>query len=295
LQNFNPQSLLAELPANYAEKVMSIASVGYVFGGTQTELERLLAQAADLAPESTWLLDEIGIGSGWRVADIGCGPIGVLDLLSRRVGPTGAVVGIEREGRFADMAEAEIEKRGLANVSVVRGDAINAALGEGSYDLVHERLVLINMPDTSRHALVAKMVALTRPGGTVAVESWDRASLACYPEHPSWRIMDDAYREAIRATNGDGTSGRTLPWLLRSAGVAGVRTKVHVRAAELGDPRRMHRLSVFKVARAAILASERLSATEFDAHWKAVADHLADPATLLIDQLLVQAWGRTPH
>jgi hypothetical protein len=34
---------------------------------------------------------------------------------------------------------------------------------------------------------------------------------------------------------------------------------------------------------------------EFNAHWKAVADHLADPATLLIDQLFVQAWGRTPY
>src|SRR4051812_15529940 len=106
---------------------MNPISVDYVFGDTQTELERLLAQAADLKPESTWLLDEVGIQRGWRAADIGCGPIGVLDLLSDRVGPTGTVVGIERETRFADMAQAQIIERGLPNVSIVRGDVMSAA------------------------------------------------------------------------------------------------------------------------------------------------------------------------
>jgi precorrin-6B methylase 2 len=271
---------------------MNPTSVDYVFGGTETELERLLAQAADLKPESTWLLDEIGIEPGWTAADIGCGPIGIIDLLSERVGPDGTVVGIERERRFADMAQAQITKRGLPNVSIVRGDAMGA-VDIGRFDLVHERLVLINMPEANRHALVDQMVALARPGGTLAVESWDRASLACHPEHHSWHVLNEAYVKAIRPTNGDGTSGRTLPWLLRSAGVTGVRTKVHVRAVDVGDTRRLHRLKTFRAAKAPILTSERLSEQEFEAHWKAASDHLADPTTLLIDQLFVQAWGRT--
>lgn len=271
---------------------MNPASVDYVFGGTQTELERLLAQATDLKPESTWLLDEIGIERGSSAADIGCGPIGVLDLLSDRVGPTGLVVGIEREARFADMAQAQITKRGLPNVSIFRGDVMGAA-DIGRFDLVHERLVLINMPDANQHSLVAQMVALARPGGVLAVESWDQASLACHPEHPSWEALNKAYRNAIRPTNGDGTTGRTLPWLLRRAGVTGVRTKVHVRAVEVGDTRRLHRLKTFRAAKASILASEPMSELEFEAHWRAASDHIADPATLLIDQLFVQAWGRT--
>ena len=122
-----------------------------------------------------------------------------------------------------------------------------AELDEGSFDLVHERLVLINVPESDRRSIVAAMLRLARPGGILAVESWDRASHVCHPEHPAWRILDDAYREAVRATNGDGTSGRTLPWLLRSAGVAEVRTKVHVRAVEVGDRRRPHRLGILEV------------------------------------------------
>lgn len=266
----------------------------YVFGGNQNELERLLRQAEDLKPESSWLLDQLAIAPGTKVADIGCGPIGVLDLLSDRVGPAGSVVGIEREPRFAAMARAEIARRGLKNVAIVEGDALNAALEPGTFDLVHERLVLINMLPTDQRALLASMVRLVRPGGLIAVESWDRASYLVHPECPSWDVLNDAYREAVRATNGDGTTGRTLPWLLRSSGVTDVRHKVHVRSVDVGDRRRTHRLGILEVAKPRILAAGRLSGAEFDRHFAALAEHLADPDTLLIDQLFVQAWGRRP-
>jgi SAM-dependent methyltransferase len=274
---------------------MATRAADYVFGGGQDELERLLGQAEDLKPESSWLLDRIGVGRGWRVADVGCGPIGVLDLLSERVGPAGEVVGIEREPRFAAMARAEVRRRGLRNVSIAEGDLFAAGLDEGAFDLVHERLVLINVPEGDRPSVVAAMLRLARPGGTLALESWDRASYLCHPEHPAWRILDEAYRAATRDTIGDGTSGRALPWLLRSAGVAEVRAKVHVRAVEVSERRRTHRLGILDVAKARILAAGRLGEAEFDAHRAALAEHLADPGTLLIDQLFVQAWGARPR
>lgn len=273
---------------------MDRQSATYVFGGNQNELDRLLGQADDLKPESTWLLDHVCVAKGWRAADIGCGPIGVLDLLSERVGPTGTVIGVEREPRFAAMARAEVAKRGLQNVSIVEGDTLSTELKKGSFDIVHERLVLINVPVANQHAIVATMVALVRPGGIIATESWDRASYACHPEHPSWGILNDAYREAVRPTNGDGTTGRTLPWLLRTAGLRDIRTKVHVRAVEIEDPRRTHRLGILDVTKDKILATGRLRETQFNEHRAALAAHLADPDTFVIDALFVQAWGRRP-
>lgn len=274
---------------------MAIRSADYVFGGEQNELDRLLGQADDLKPESSWLLDQIGVAPGWSAADIGCGPIGILDMLSARVGSSGTVVGIERERRFAAMARDEVLKRGLRNVSIVEGDMLDVALQPGSFDLVHERLVLINVPQSNQRTLIDSMLRLARPGGIIALESWDRASYACYPEHPAWHLLNDAYRDAVRATNGDGTSGRTLPWLLRSAGVADVRVKVHVRAVEPGDRRRTHRLGILDVTKSKILAMGRMTEAEFDLHRDALANHLADPATLVIDQLFVQAWGVKPE
>ena len=68
----------------------------YVLGGTLTKQQRLVAQAAEFEVQSRWVLDQIDIRSGTCAVDIGCGPIGIPDLLSERVGKTGSVVGLER-------------------------------------------------------------------------------------------------------------------------------------------------------------------------------------------------------
>src|SRR5580704_16555918 len=125
---------------------MSSFSVPYVLGGTLTEQQRLIAQAHGLEDHARWMLDRINIRPGSRAVDVGCGPIGIVQLLSERVGPDGTVVGVEREPRFAEMARKELRNRGLRNVEVVETDALNTCLEKGSYDLVHERLILMNVP-----------------------------------------------------------------------------------------------------------------------------------------------------
>jgi SAM-dependent methyltransferase len=269
-------------------------SGNYVFGGGQTELQRLLIQAAGLEHEANWLLDNVPVTSGWCAVDIGCGPIGVLDLLSQRVGPRGRVLGVEPEPRFADMAAREIERRELRNVRVVRGDAHSPGLEHGSFDFVHERLVLMNMPDTERRRFVSQMLMLVKPGGIIALQDYDRVSCVCYPEHPSWGILLGAYDEAFRAGGGDGSTGRTLPWLLRSAGAQNVQAKVHARFVDLDHSRRTHHLGLLEVMHEKIVSFGRLKESELAEHKKALRQHLANPDTVVIDHLLVQAWGGKP-
>ena len=45
-----------------------------------------------MAPDTLVMLDRIGVKSGWACLDIGCGPRGITDLLSERVGANGRVV-----------------------------------------------------------------------------------------------------------------------------------------------------------------------------------------------------------
>jgi ubiquinone/menaquinone biosynthesis C-methylase UbiE len=182
-------------------------SVPYALGGTLTERQRLVTQARGLEAYAEWIFDQIGLNPGDRTVDVGCGPIGVVNLLSVRVGSEGAVVGIEREQRFAEMAQAEVNKRGLRNTQIINADAINTGLEKGSYDVVHERLVLINVPAATQQAMLAEMFALLRPGGTIVLQEYDASSYVCYPEHPSWDVLLGLYTRPFAPPAATSTSG----------------------------------------------------------------------------------------
>ena len=66
---------------------MDESSAAYVLGGSENEFARLRAQAEEHEATARWLLDAIGVRRGWRVLDVGCGPIGILRLLADAVGP----------------------------------------------------------------------------------------------------------------------------------------------------------------------------------------------------------------
>jgi trans-aconitate methyltransferase len=71
----------------------------YLLGHSRVEQSRLRRQAEELRQESNSLFDRVGLCSSGRAIDIGCGPQGVLDFLSERVGCRGLVVGIERDDK----------------------------------------------------------------------------------------------------------------------------------------------------------------------------------------------------
>ena len=75
------------------------SSCQYDLGGTDAEHRRLIWQAERLAPLTERLFREAGIGPGQRVVDPGSGVCDVVMLVSRLVGPSGEVVGIERDPR----------------------------------------------------------------------------------------------------------------------------------------------------------------------------------------------------
>jgi SAM-dependent methyltransferase len=266
------------------------SSPSYPLGGTSTERDRLLNQAAQYEPAANWLLDQIGVQPGWSTVDIGCGPIGILNLLSQRVGPHGKVVGLERESRFVEMARAEITRRGLENVTMVQADGLDTGLEKGSFDFVHERLILINV--SAREALLKEMLSLLRPRGTVALEDVDNVSWLCQPAHPSWDILLNAFHAVFHAGGGDGFVGRRLPVLLHAAGVRNIQTKVTVETPPPGDYRRTHLLSLIDSVRDKVIANGVLDEAQLKEHREALAHHLKDPATTVIDKLLVQCWGQ---
>lgn len=92
-------------------------------GTGDAERRRLIAQCEIHRPEAEQLMDRIGVGPGWQALDLGCGPLGVLDILAARVGAAGRVVGVD-------------------GAELVAADAAGTGLPTGSFDLVHERRAL---------------------------------------------------------------------------------------------------------------------------------------------------------
>ncbi|HUZ34757.1 MAG TPA: methyltransferase domain-containing protein [Streptosporangiaceae bacterium] len=267
-------------------------SAEYVLGGSDAERARLRAQADEHEASARSLLKAVGIRQGSRVLDVGCGPIGILALLADAVGPTGEVVGLERERRFVEMARAEVARLGLENVTVVEGDALSSGLDRGSFDFVHERLVMVNVPE--RRELLAEMVSLAAPGGGIALEDIDNVSWICEPAHESWTALLGAFHDVFRAGGGDPFVGRRLPALLREAGLADMQVRVQAALPEPGQYRRTHLLALIDSVRDKVVASGVMDEAELAHHRAALSDHLAAPTTLVIDKLLVQCWGHKP-
>ena len=100
----------------------SNVSFDYVLGYKDAEHERLIRQAALIAPNTERLFRQAGIGPGQRVLDVGSGVGDVSMLLARIVGPSGEVVGIERDASSIGRAEALAAAAGLLNVSFMPTD-----------------------------------------------------------------------------------------------------------------------------------------------------------------------------
>jgi len=132
----------------------------YVLGYSPAEQRRLQQQAGELADESAWLFDQIGISEGCHVVEIGCGPQGCLELLSGRVGAKGSVIGVELSGDAVELALQFLSNRGIKNVEVRQGNGSDTRRPREYFDLATSRLVLVNIPEPEK--IVTEMAALVR-------------------------------------------------------------------------------------------------------------------------------------
>ncbi len=152
--------------------------------GDDVELERIRLQARVWEPATETWLDDVKIQPGWRCIDLGCGAMGILGPLARRVGASGRVVGLDRDSRQLAGARAYLADNRLDNVEIVEGDAQHTGLPDASFDLVHVRFVFA--PVGRDDALLAEMLRIAKPGGVLATQEPNSASWCCFPSNPAW-------------------------------------------------------------------------------------------------------------
>jgi len=146
-------------------------SSDYALGYTNAEHDRLIRQSTLIAPFTEQLFREAGIGTGQRVLDLGSGLGDVSMAVARLVGPSGKVVGIERDANSISRARERVVAVGFCNVSFTQADVTDLADDE-PFDAVVGRFILMFLPDPL--SVLRSVVRLLRPGGVLAFQepSW---------------------------------------------------------------------------------------------------------------------------
>jgi 2-polyprenyl-3-methyl-5-hydroxy-6-metoxy-1,4-benzoquinol methylase len=266
------------------------------------------ASLADLFNPSTFRhIDALGIQPGWRCWEVGAGGPTVPAWLARRVAPGGHVLAtdidvaaLQEAIDVAALPEATgvaalPEATGVAALpeaaepgfEVLRHDVAAERAPAAGFDLVHARLVVMHL--AARGAALAAMTGALRPGGWLLLEDADLSlqSLACPDETGPAEQLANKIRRASVGLRGDNLAfGRTLPRLLRGAGLTEVGADAYLPIAGPASARLEQ--TMIERQRDRLLAAGLLTAAEIDRHLADVAAGRLDLTTFTV----VSAWGR---
>ena len=163
--------------------------------GSAPEEQRRLSRLNDLLNEAS--LRELGLRGGERILDVGSGLAQFTRAMARAAGPTGRVIGIERDrgparrgpaGRPPPRAKAQPGRpAGQATPSICHFEPAEW----GTFDLVHARYLLEHVADPL--AVVRTMARAARPGGRIVLADDDHDILRLWPEPPGLTLLWQAY------------------------------------------------------------------------------------------------------
>jgi SAM-dependent methyltransferase len=245
---------------------------------------RALEEAFDGA--STRHLADRGVGPGWRCLEVGCGAGGVARWLAERVGAGGRVLATDLDLRF-------VEDHGHGNLEIRHHDILTDPLEEGTFDLVHERALLVHLPE--RKLALERMVAAVRPGGWVVAEDPDHGgamipALSRYVDPPEqaalWGRVLHGLEALFTRVGADASFGSRLPGALAEAGLERVGAELHTPLLH-GGAGSFLRLTVQQL-QAPLASTGRVTEPEIE-RFRGL---LEQPSYGHLPFVMVTAWGR---
>lgn len=254
----------------------------YVFAEEwHRERKRLGGIEAGADPISRDVLARLGVGPGWRCADVGAGGGALAQWLADRVGDTGQVVATDLDPRYLVAVEAP-------NLQVLQHDLVLDEPPGDPYDLVHTRLVIEHLPDPE--GAIKRLTGWVRPGGWLVVESGDWSTR--YEITPS-AVFDAAMASVqafLAAAGFEPMFGRRLPMLFEEHGLADVGCEARGLMLRGGTPEMELFTLTIERARPEMVAAGSISDDEV----AAALALCADPSFAVMSPALVSAWGRAP-
>ena len=140
-----------------------------------------LYRTRDVVRRRQLVRDALGVASGERVVDVGCGPGFYVAELLAQVGPEGSAVGIDNSQ--AMLAIAAHRCRGHDNVAFHEADATSLPVEDASFDAALSVQVLEYVADVP--AALAEIYRALRPGGRLVVWDVDWATVSMHTADPA--------------------------------------------------------------------------------------------------------------
>ena len=256
---------------------------GYLLDNQQAEAGQRFDALAALFDSSTFRhVAALGLAPGWRVWEVGAGGPSVPRWLAGQVGPHGRVLATDLDPSWI--------ANDIPSYDVATHDVGSDPPPVGPFDLVHARLVLVHV--TQRVAAIAAMASVLAPGGWLLLEEADPSlqPLVCPDEFGAAQALANKLKHGFRsllAERGvDLAFGRTLPRLLRDAGLADVQSDAYF---PMGGPActELERATIEQV-RLRLVSARLATEAEITAHLTNVVDGRLDLAT----SPMISAWAR---
>jgi SAM-dependent methyltransferase len=268
------------------------ASEGYLLDNAQAEAGARFDALSTLFDPSTFRhMEALGIGTGWHCWEVGAGGRSVPQWLAGRVGPDGRVLATDIDVAWLAGGGSRVAVQ-HASYEVRRHDIGSEPGPEEAFDLVHVRLVLVHVP--RREEALRTLVQSVKPGGWLLLEDADPAlqPFLCPDESGPEQVLANRLRRGFRALMAehgvDLAYGRTLPRLLRDAGLVDVQADAYFPITAPACTA-LEAATVAQV-RDRLVARGLATDAEIDEHLANVGGGRLDLATAP----MVSAWGRRP-
>jgi 2-polyprenyl-3-methyl-5-hydroxy-6-metoxy-1,4-benzoquinol methylase len=265
----------------------SSSSSQYIIQGGLPGRERLRVLAGILEPTTLSLLERVGIRTGMRCLDVGCGGGDVAFELARRVAPDGTVVGIDLDEQTLELARSEAALLGRHQASFQQAEVMSSDL-PSEFDLVYARFLLTHLPDPV--GALERMHDALRPGGVLIIEDIDFAGHFCWPPCPAFGRYQELYTQAVKLGGADPYIGPRLPGMLLDLGCREVQMHVIHPVGYDGDVKLMSAITMEKISTAVVAAG---LATESEVQQIAADLYkvAGDRRTVMSMPRIIQAWG----
>ena len=135
-------------------------------------------------------LDAVAARAGETVLEVAVGPGATFVELLRRVGPDGAVMGVDLSPRMLERTRQRAFRAGWSKVDVKEADARRLPYSDGTFDVLFNSYMLDLIPLAEMPLVLGEFLRVLKPGGRLALVNFSKRL-------PERRTLWERFYEAL--------------------------------------------------------------------------------------------------